>query len=345
MKYAIIEIAPQNVSLSVAEGEKSFDILFREKQPFFTVALTEEGTLCDRDAERIRALVNGLKEKCRTAGAEKCFVISCPDEENSGICQAMAAELKRFGVNVNFLTEAERVRCELAANECYRAFERAVLVDAGKEELRFYDLTKDGRNALISLNAGIKRINRKFVKGSRIGKAEAKEIKKYVRKKMKKADIAGDGAFATAVLSGENFRAVYNAFQAGEQDSHKVGEKRIGREEFKKYCRRFLKESDDLSVMKDRPEEADSLKISAAILRAALSYLKPANILVSDYGMKEGYAVLAAGGESRGVETPLVKDQTLSVKCETERNEAPVYGMNALTAMPEFRSGTVNSEA
>ena len=199
MKYAIIDISSSSISLLVAEGEKTFDVLLRERENISILHYMEGKNLSERGVERLAENLEKMKEICRKTGVVKCYVISTASMRNFENFEWVAEELKkRAGVNVNLLDGEREAYCDLVSNERYKTLDRAFLVDIGGGSIEICDLTRDGPDALTYLDFGPIQLNGKFVKNIHPDEKEAKEIKKYVKKTLKKTSLPDKGRFATA---------------------------------------------------------------------------------------------------------------------------------------------------
>ena len=307
MKYAIIDISSSSISLLVAEGEKTFDVLLRERENISILHYMEGKNLSERGVERLAENLEKMKEICRKTGVVKCYVISTASMRNFENFEWVAEELKkRAGVNVNLLDGEREAYCDLVSNERYKTLDRAFLVDIGGGSIEICDLTRDGPDALTYLDFGPIQLNGKFVKNIHPDEKEAKEIKKYVKKTLKKTSLPDKGRFATAVLVGATNRAVYDVYLEYCDETEPAGEQLIEYDKLKKLCRHLVRSSDrSMLVLKNAPEKIYTLTTAAVILRAILKHFGVANIVVSDFGVKEGYLALAAGGEAEGELSPL----------------------------------------
>ena len=127
MKFAIIDISSSSISLLAAEGEKTFDILFRERENVSILHYMEGKNLSERGVEKIAENLGKMKEICRKAGIDKCYVISTASMRNFENFEWVIEELyKRVAVRVNLLDGQEEAYCDLVSNERYRALDRAV---------------------------------------------------------------------------------------------------------------------------------------------------------------------------------------------------------------------------
>ena len=119
-------------------------------------------------------------------------------------------------------------------------------------------------------------------------------------------DTSSKELIVLAVLVGATNRAVYDVYLEYCDETEPAGEKLIEYDKLKKLCRHLVRSSDrSMLVLKNAPEKIYTLTTAAVILRAILKHFGVANIVVSDFGVKEGYLALAAGGEAEGELSPL----------------------------------------
>lgn len=322
MKYAIIDISSSSISLLVAEGKKTFDVLLRERENVSILHYMEGKNLSERGVEKLVENLNKMKDVCRKMEIDKCYVISTASMRNFDNFEWVLSELRRrAAVSVNLLDGQEEAYCDLISNEGYRALDRAVLTDIGGGSIELCDLTQNSPDALVYLDFGPIQLNRRFVENIHPTEEEAKDIKKFVRKKLEKSGLPGDSAFSTAVLVGATNQAIYDVY-CDYYDAEKEGEKRIEYDRLKKLCKHLVRSSDrSMLVLKNAPEKIYTLTTAAVILRAMLKYFGVSNIVVSDFGVKEGYLALVTDGRWEGTETdlnaiPVV--ETVNVPAEEE---------------------------
>ena len=322
MKYAIIDISSSSISLLVAEGKKTFDVLLRERENVSILHYMEGKNLSERGVEKLVENLNKMKSVCRKMEIDKCYVISTASMRNFENFEWVLSELKRrAAVSVNLLDGQEEAYCDLISNEGYRALDRAVLTDIGGGSIELCDLTQNNPDALVYLDFGPIQLNRRFVENIHPTEEEAKDIKKFVRKKLEKSGLPGDSAFSTAVLVGATNQAIYDVY-CDYYDAEKEGEKRIEYDRLKKLCKHLVRSSDrSMLVLKNAPEKIYTLTTAAVILRAMLKYFGVSNIVVSDFGVKEGYLALVTDGRWEGTETDLGEVpvvETVNVSAEEE---------------------------
>lgn len=196
MKYAIIDMSSSSISLLAAEGEKTFDVILRERETISILHYMEGKNLSERGVEKLAEILNKMKDVCIKTGVEKCYVISTASMRNFENFEWVAEELKkRAAVNVNLLDGEEEAYCDLVSNARYKVLDRAVLIDIGGGSIELCDFSRRKAEALTCLDFGPIQLNGKFVKNIHPDEDEAREIRKYVKKKLEKTELPADGAF------------------------------------------------------------------------------------------------------------------------------------------------------
>ena len=82
MKYAIIDMSSSSISLLAAEGEKTFDVILRERETISILHYMEGKNLSERGVEKLAEILNKMKDVCIKTGVEKCYVISTASMRN-----------------------------------------------------------------------------------------------------------------------------------------------------------------------------------------------------------------------------------------------------------------------
>lgn len=323
MKYAIIDMSSSSISLLAAEGEKTFDVILRERETISILHYMEGKNLSERGVEKLAEILNKMKDVCIKTGVEKCYVISTASMRNFENFEWVAEELKkRAAVNVNLLDGEEEAYCDLVSNARYKVLDRAVLIDIGGGSIELCDFSRRKAEALTCLDFGPIQLNGKFVKNIHPDEDEAREIRKYVKKKLEKTGLPADGAFSTAVLVGVTAQAIYDVY-CDYYDEKPEAEKRIEYNKLKKLVKHLVRSSDrSMLVVKNAPERIYTLTTATVILRALLKYFGVSNIVVSDFGVKEGYLSLITSGKRKGIETDLSELPALSAEDPKKQKSA-----------------------
>lgn len=308
MKLSVIDLSSTGVSTVIAEGDATTGIFETVYKDRINIAITEyfDGhRISARGIEKIIDALISARSTVKAMGADECYVISTAALRNVDNLSEVAEKVRmRTGIVINHLDGKTEAYCDLVSNRRYAAYDRVVLIDIGGGSVELCDFSKDRRSEMICLDFGPLKLRNKYVSDIYPTKDEAKQIKKFLRKKCDDADVPKKKKFSTAVLVGsinDAINAVYREF---------CEKKRLSGEftydAYKQFVD-FLEESPDRTrlIMKAAPEKINVLPVAALILKELLKRFKLDNILISDCGVKEGYLILVATGAEKAVPVDL----------------------------------------
>lgn len=308
MKLSVIDLSSTGVSTVIAECDKATGIFETVYKDRINIAITEyfDGhRISARGIEKIIDALISARSTVKAMGADECYVISTAALRNVDNLSEVAEKVRmRTGIVINHLDGKTEAYCDLVSNRKYAAYDRVVLIDVGGGSVELCDFSKDRRSEMICLDFGPLKLRNKYVADIYPTKDEAKQIKKFLRKKCDDADVPKKKKFSTAVLVGsinDAINAVYREFCEKKRLS---GE--FAYDAYKQFVD-FLSESPDRTrlIMKAAPEKINVLPVAALILKELLKRFKPDNILISDCGVKEGYLLLVATGAENAVPVDL----------------------------------------
>ena len=299
MKYAVIDISSSSISMIVAEmNDRVTEIIFRDRASLTLLHYLDGHDLSQRGIEKLIEAVSVMKDKCVSLGVDVAYLISTAAlRAVTNFEEVGAAILNRTGLPVNAVDGQTEAYCDFIANRFYSAYESAVLLDIGGASVEICDLSADDRSGMHSLDFGILTLHNKFVEKIQPDEDEAKRIKKYVARKLDKANVPGEGRFATVVMVGAAALALYDIYAefAGAADG---GERSMQYKKFKKLVDHLLTGRDRSKLILDvAPEKLYSVGIAAVVAKAVFRRFGAKDLLVSDRGVKEGYLQLVNEGK------------------------------------------------
>lgn len=305
MKYAVIDISSSSLSLLVAQKTSTdgqFTVLKRVRENLSVLQYADEGVLSERGVEKIVENLQKLKEICKKEGVQKCYVISTASIRNFKNFKWVSAEIKRrAAVSVNLLKGEEEALCDYAANEEYAEQGKAVLIDLGGGSIELCSLEEGKATSLQCYEFGPIQLNKKFVEDIHPTKDEAKEIKKYVEKKLVKANEECV-SFASAVLVGATSQAIYSVYKNyyKEESEKKV----LDYKKLKKLKKHLVNSSErSMLILKYAPEKIYTLVTATVVLCAILKHYGAEKATISSYGVKEGFLQLILTGQRKYART------------------------------------------
>ena len=299
MKYAVIDISSSSISMIVAEmNARVTEIIFRDRASLTLLHYLDGRDLSQRGIEKLTEAVSVMKDKCVSLGVDAAYLISTAAlRAVTNFEEVGAAILNRTGLPVNAVDGQTEAYCDFIANRFYSAYESAVLLDIGGASVEICDLSADDRSGMHSIDFGILTLHNKFVEKIQPDEDEAKRIKKYVARKLDKANVPGEGRFATVVMVGAAALALYDIYAefAGAAEG---GERSMQYKKFKKLVDHLLTGRDRSKLMLDVAHEKQySVGIAAVVAKAVFRRFGAKDLLVSDRGVKEGYLQLVNEGK------------------------------------------------
>lgn len=304
MKYAVIDLSSTGVSVVIAEGDKSagiFSAVYKDRTNIAVADYFDGHSISHRGIEKLIDALIVARSTCKAMGVDECYCISTAALRNIDNIEEVAEKIRlRTGIVINYLDGMTEAYCDFLSNRKYAAYDKVILIDIGGGSVELCDFKKERKDEMVCLDFGPIKLRNKYGVDIYPTDAQAKDIKKFVRKKSDEQGLPGKNEFTTAVLVGSINDAVY-AVYSEYCEREKLGTE-LGYVKFKQFCK-WLKTSPDRTrlVMKVAPEKINMLPVAAIVLKELLRRFKPDNVVISDCGVKEGYLSLVALGEGVGV--------------------------------------------
>ena len=301
MKYAVIDISSSSISLTAAD-DKGGEPFFRARESLTLLHYMDGHALSRRGIEKLIEAVLAMQEKCRSVGVDMLYLISTAALRAVLNIEEVHEEIfSATGIPLNFIDGETEAYCDYVANRSYGEAEGgAVLLDVGGASTEICDLSHEDREGLCCLDFGILTLRKKFVEKIQPGAEEAERIRKFLKKRFKKAGLPKKGAFDTIVLAGATNLALY-AVYAEYTKTHTVGERVMDRKKFKKLTQHLLSGAGRAKLILDvAPDKLYAVGLAAVVAEALCKRFGAEKIVVSNKGVKEGYLELVRSGSFRG---------------------------------------------
>ncbi len=304
MKIAVMDISSSALSLIVAEaGKRKTEICLKERVSLSLPHYLEGSRLSERGIEKLVAELCGLRERCAGMGVDVGYLIATAALRNIGNSDDIRnAVLERTGFEINFIDGKTEAYCDFVANRYYASLPQAVLMDIGGKSLEICDLSKKRKNDMLCFDFGLLDLHRKFVRKILPGEEEARDMRKFLKKRFDEAGLPGEDVFSTAVVVGATGMALYEIYadfaDVPEEEDHRTIEYDV----FKKLVKRLLT-GDDRSrlILKHAPEKLYLLVPAAITMKTLFKRFGVEHVVVSESGVKEGYLYLVLHGKEQGI--------------------------------------------
>ncbi len=347
MKYSVIDISSSSISMIAADvTARSAEIVFKDRASLSLLHYMDGRALSARGIDKLVEAVTVMKGKCVGLGIDVLYLIATAALRAAENFEQVRAELlERTGLPVNLIDGRTEAYCDYVANRFYSSYERAALIDIGGASTEVCDLSVEDRNRMVSLEVGILSLHKKFVEEIQPSENEAKEIKKYVLRKLEKSGVSEEAKFNTVVLVGATNLALYDVYAEYTGDSPEEGAKAMSYKKFKKLTKHLLTgASRSKLILETAPEKLHSIGIAAVVAKTLIKHFGAENIIVSDRGVKEGYLELALAGKLEGAfydfvrggsfET-VVKPASAAASASKKRGRKPASQKAEAPAAPE----------
>lgn len=303
MKYSVIDISSSSISMIAADvTARSAEIVFKDRASLAFLHYLDGKSLSARGIDKLVDAVTVMKGKCIELGVDVLYLIATAALRAAENFEQIRAELlERTGLPVNLIDGRTEAYCDYIANRIYSSYERAALIDIGGASTEICDLSVDDRDKMISLDVGVFTLHKKFVEEIQPSEEEAKDIKKFVLRKLEKAGVPEDARYNTVILVGATNLALYDVYAEYTGDDAEDGVKAMSYKKFKKLTKHLLTgASRSKLILEAAPEKLHSVGIAAVVAKTLIKHFGAENIVASDRGVKEGYLELALAGKIEG---------------------------------------------
>ena len=301
MKYAVIDISSSSISLTAAD-DKGSEPFFRARESLTLLHYMDGHALSQRGIEKLIEAVLAMQEKCRSVGVDMLYLISTAALRAVLNSEEVHEEIfSATGIPLNFIDGETEAYCDYVANRAYGEAEGgAVLLDVGGASTEICDLNMEDREGLCCLDFGILTLRKKFVEKIQPGEEEAERIRKFLKKRFKKAGLPKKGVYDTVVLAGATNLALYAVYTEYTK-THTVGERVMDLKKFRKLTEHLLSGAGRAKLILDvAPDKLYAVGLAAVVAEALCKRFGAEKIVVSNKGVKEGYLELVRSGSFRG---------------------------------------------
>jgi len=298
-RLAVLDLGSTSFSLAVvdvtADGE--FESVLRQRLTLQLGAHSHAGgPIPEEDCERAVEAVGRLRAEAESVAAEVlCPVGTAILRDASNASELIARMRDVLGQPIRLLSGEEEARL------AYQAIHRRLAVgeecllaaDLGGGSLELATGVGSTCNWTESLPIGVTRLRAELVRSSRLSKAEKRAVRDRVRELVKPCmeSLAPLGSMRL-IVAGGTVRALARLALAWRKkvDRSDLKAMILERTELEEIFRRLERASDEsrLSMPTVQPRRADLLPVGALILSTLLDTLNREELIVSDWGLREG---------------------------------------------------------
>ncbi len=298
MEYGVIDIGSNTIRLCIyKQTENKFTRLLNTKETAGLIGYKKDGYMTLEGIERACEVLQKFKTTLSIIKIEKLFVFTTASLRNITNSKEVIQELEeKTGFTIDLVSGEREARLGFMGASRANKLKNGLLIDigGGSTELLQY---KDGDfEKCVSLNFGSLSLYSNMVEDVIPSKKEYKAISEYVEKQLKDVDFIQDNNIDTILGIGGSIRTI-----------KKMCMKRYKIQEREFNCEYI---SDILRFVRDEPRQGAELILKVApdrihtaipgmiIADEIAKYINAKKIIVSSFGLREGYLYDKLNSES-----------------------------------------------
>ncbi|MCX7714171.1 MAG: phosphatase [Clostridia bacterium] len=287
--YAVIDIGSNTMRLSVYKVEDTIKTMFHKKEMVGLAGYVEDGMLSEAGIDKAIATLLSFRKIIENICAQKVFVIATASLRNiTNTRQAVEKIKKETQFDINVISGDEEAELGFIGATHNVDTQSGILIDigGGSTEIVFYQNGKVEKTC--SMPIGSLNLYAKFVEGIIPTKEECKKIKAYVKQELEKTGtddinsevICGVGGTARAI------RKLYNDIHDFDEQNNSIPIRKIKKIMNDVYRGRGMGIHRILQIAPDR---VHTLIPGIIIVKTIAKKFGGEMLIVSDYGVREGY--------------------------------------------------------
>ncbi len=301
--YAVIDIGSNTMRLSVYSiHDNEIKPMFHRKNTAALISYVDEkGCMTERGINKAISVLLGFKKVIENVRIQNVYVIATASFRNiQNRQQAVDAIKERTGFDVNVISGEEEGVCGFIGAAYNVEIDSGLLIDigGGSTEFVFYKDKKICRT--YSIPMGSLSLYANFVSGLIPTKGEYKIIKKYVRAQLA---VIEEGETPTAILCGVGGTNRAACKLSNDYYDLPLSNRSLKPEQIKTLLRSFYDDEDGVErILRVVPDRIHTIIPGMILLRTIAKRFNCENIIVSEYGVREGYLIKTVIGWENGEE-------------------------------------------
>ncbi len=299
--YAVIDIGSNTIRLSV------YTILDGVIKPMFSrknmAALIsyvdKNGRMTERGVNKAVSVLLNFNKIIENTNVDQVFVIATASFRTIQNRQKVLDEIKEnTGFDVTVISGEEEGICGFVGAAYNINVDSGLLIDigGGSTEFVFYKDKKICKTYSIPL--GSLSLYANFVSGLIPTREEYKKMKKYVREQLANID---PGEAPTSILCGVGGTTRATCKLVNDYFDIPLDNRKISPDQLKKLMKSFFHERDGVDrILRVVPDRIHTIIPGMVILKAITAFYECENIIISEYGVREGYLIKTVIGWENG---------------------------------------------
>lgn len=299
--YAVIDIGSNTMRLSVysLQGREIKPMFNRKSMSALISYVDENGCMTDRGIRKAISVLSNFKKIIENINIENVFVIATASFRNiRNRQQAVEAIKENTGFDVDVISGEEEGICGFIGSAYNVELDSGLLVDIGGGSTEFVFYKDKQICKAFSLPMGCLSLFANFVSGLTPTKDECRKIKKYAREQLRVIDMEEHPA---VILCGVGGTARASCKLVNDYFDNPLNNRRMDPDQLKALMKSFYHEEDGINrILRVVPERIHTVIPGMILLRAIAKFYRCKEIVVSEYGLREGYLIKTVIGWENG---------------------------------------------
>jgi exopolyphosphatase/guanosine-5'-triphosphate,3'-diphosphate pyrophosphatase len=328
-RIAAIDVGSNSVRLLVAEYDPASGLTIIDElkdQPRLAAGLANTGCLNDAAMDRAILTLGRMREVCQRRNVHRISAVATAAvreaENGPWFVRRVRQELDIPLRIIDAETEAA-LSYRSVAHHFPLAGERAIVADIGGGSLELIGAVDGLVELTLSLPLGAVRLTELHLPGDRSIQRELAELRKHIRKQLKRKISSREWAAAAVIGSGGTFTTLGRITQArrGLSTGDTVHGVSVETAEVERLLDWLASRTPEQrrQVPGLNPERADIIIAGLAVTAELLDWVRTRSITVSAFGLREGLLLEMAGAEEPVVRDPLRLFREFAERCQSDR--------------------------
>jgi Exopolyphosphatase len=299
--YAVIDIGSNTVRLSVySVNEREIKPMFSRKNMSALISYVDKnGCMTDRGIKKVISVLAGFKKIIENTNVENVFVIATASFRNIQNRQQTVEAIKEStGFDVDVISGEEEGICGFIGSAYQMELDSGLLIDIGGGSTEFVFYKDKNIYKACSIPMGSLSLYTNFVSGLIPTKEECKRIKRYVREQLKSIDAP---EIPTSILCGVGGTTRAACKLTNDYFDLPLTNRKIIPDQLKALMKSFFHQEGGVDrILRVVPERIHTVIPGMILLRTIAKYYHCEELVISEYGVREGYLIKTVIGWENG---------------------------------------------
>jgi exopolyphosphatase/guanosine-5'-triphosphate,3'-diphosphate pyrophosphatase len=291
MIYALIDVGSNTIRMNLYKCEEGqAKLLFGTKNSAGLIGYVENGMMSLKGAKKATSVLSEFKEMLENFDIEKLFVFATASLRNiKNSKETMAYIEEKTGLTIDLISGEYEAKLDFIGATKVVDIADGLIVDIGGGSTELVTFRKKEIIEAFSMPIGSLNLYKEYVSGLLPTKKEKKQIKERIHEELDKISCVTGTAYTTICGVGGTIRAakkLNNALFDLPESNNQIGTKNI--KQILKHLSHPSKESVN-TILQVSPERIHTVIPGMLILREVCKYFGSECIVVSNYGVREGY--------------------------------------------------------